>query len=345
MLEAFIFFRGLAIGLMASLITLSVIYSRRHYAGRTLIFFSCCVCCYLLAPLLYEKTRWFYLTDPFSNATPLAFLLLTQALFEEHSRPEKSSVAVGLLYMFLTYSGVLLRGESLFGSDVGMTLWQGGRILMFGVLFYGIYAVTKHWREDLVEPRRLLRLVITCIVGLSIMGVIVAETIFGYDAFPLWLSLTHTILIIGFIIAFGVGLLLLGPSQFVQAPVLKKDPKPSATDKVELEQIVASMETDKRYRDMELSIRSLATQLNIPEHRLRKHINSQLGYRNFNDFLNQYRVNEVTNQLASLEMSRIPVLTIAMDAGYRSLTTFNKAFKARKGMTPKEYRQNQLQNS
>jgi transcriptional regulator GlxA family with amidase domain len=37
-------------------------------------------------------------------------------------------------------------------------------------------------------------------------------------------------------------------------------------------------------------------------------------------------------------MARIPILTIAMDAGYRSMTTFNKAFKSIEGMTPREYR-------
>ena len=347
MLELFIFLRGLAIGMMASLILVSLIYSRRHYAGRTLIFFAFCVCCYLLAPLLYEKSDWFYLTDPFSNATPIAFLLLTQALFEEHAKPARSSVLVGLFYMLLTYSGVSLRGESLFGHEVGALFWQTGRIVMFCVLLYAIFSVIKHWREDLIEPRRFLRLVITCVVGFSIMVVVLTETIFGYDMFPLMLglALAHTILIIGFIVVFSIGLLLLGQAQFVQTPTLKENPEPSAADKREVEQILSAMQTDKLYRDMELSIRSLATGLNIPEHRLRKHINSQLGYRNFNDFLNRYRISEVTEKLGCLEMSRTPVLTIAMEAGYRSLTTFNKAFKALEGITPKEYRQKQLQNS
>jgi len=345
MLELFIFLRGISIGLMLSVILVALIYSRRHYAGQTLIFFSFCVCCYLLAPLLFERTNWFYLTDPFSNATPLAFLLLAQALFEEHAKPAKLSLAVGLFYMFLSYSGVSLRGQSMLGQDVGELVWHAGRLVMFMVLLYGIFTVIRHWREDLIEPRRMLRLVITCIVGFSILVVVVAETVFGYESFPLWLNVVHTILIIGFIIVFSIGLLLLGPTQFIHAPALIKNSTPSAADEREVEQILAAMQSDKLFRNMDLSIKSLAAELDIPEHRLRKHINSQLGYRNFNDFLNQYRIHEVTEKLSSEQMARTPVLTIAMDAGYRSMTTFNKAFKAREGVTPKEYRHKHQQNS
>jgi AraC-like DNA-binding protein len=35
---------------------------------------------------------------------------------------------------------------------------------------------------------------------------------------------------------------------------------------------------------------------------------------------------------------RKPILTIAFDLGYGSVATFNRAFKAKMGKTPKEYR-------
>jgi len=34
----------------------------------------------------------------------------------------------------------------------------------------------------------------------------------------------------------------------------------------------------------------------------------------------------------------VPVITIAMDAGFQSLGPFNRAFKATTGVTPTEYR-------
>ena len=39
-----------------------------------------------------------------------------------------------------------------------------------------------------------------------------------------------------------------------------------------------------------------------------------------------------------VRQAEVPVLTIAMDAGFQSLNPFNRAFKAETGLTPTEYR-------
>ena len=67
-------------------------------------------------------------------------------------------------------------------------------------------------------------------------------------------------------------------------------------------------------------------------------INQQLGYRNFNVFLNNYRIEEAKAALADPTQAEVPVTTIAMDAGFQSLGPFNRAFKATTGVTPTEYR-------
>jgi len=63
-----------------------------------------------------------------------------------------------------------------------------------------------------------------------------------------------------------------------------------------------------------------------------------MGHRNFASFLNGYRLNYAKSVLADLEQARLPILTIAMDAGFSSLAPFNRAFKAVEGKTPSEYR-------
>ena len=42
--------------------------------------------------------------------------------------------------------------------------------------------------------------------------------------------------------------------------------------------------------------------------------------------------------LADPSQAEVPVITIAMDAGFQSLGPFNRAFKATTGVTPTEYR-------
>ena len=94
------------------------------------------------------------------------------------------------------------------------------------------------------------------------------------------------------------------------------------------------------YREAGLTISMLAKKLNLPEYRLRAFIHKQLGYRNFNAMLHQYRIEDASNALSEIENITVPVLTIALSVGYQSITPFNNAFREIKGMTPSEYRKN-----
>jgi AraC-like DNA-binding protein len=76
----------------------------------------------------------------------------------------------------------------------------------------------------------------------------------------------------------------------------------------------------------------------MPEYRLRGLINDGLGHRNFNAFLNRYRLDDAKAALADPHQAEVPVLTIALDAGFQSLAPFNRAFKADTGLTPTEFR-------
>jgi AraC-like DNA-binding protein len=105
------------------------------------------------------------------------------------------------------------------------------------------------------------------------------------------------------------------------------------------------MDHDKAYREEGLSIGSLAAKLGIPEYALRRLINQRLGYRNFNAFLNFYRLDDVMAALADPSQEPVPILTIALDAGFQSLGPFNRAFKSQTGMTPSEFRRQQLGRS
>jgi AraC-like DNA-binding protein len=94
------------------------------------------------------------------------------------------------------------------------------------------------------------------------------------------------------------------------------------------------------YKQEGLTISELAKALGFAEHKLRSLINVELGYRNFNDFLNYYRILDVSEKLLMDEHKSTPILTLAMDAGFRSLSSFNKVFKMTHNATPTEYRKN-----
>ena len=51
------------------------------------------------------------------------------------------------------------------------------------------------------------------------------------------------------------------------------------------------------------------------------------------------RPGEACERLRKAEEARLPVLSIALGVGYGSIGPFNRAFKARMGMTPTRFRQ------
>jgi AraC-like DNA-binding protein len=120
-------------------------------------------------------------------------------------------------------------------------------------------------------------------------------------------------------------------------------PNPSAAfehsnDQKLVDALMRLMADERIYRHDNVTIGALASRLKIPEYRLRRLINQRLGYRNFNVFLNNHRIEEAKAALADPTQAEVPVITIAMDAGFQSLGPFNRAFKATTGVTPTEYR-------
>src|SRR5262249_40487317 len=96
------------------------------------------------------------------------------------------------------------------------------------------------------------------------------------------------------------------------------------------------------YREHGLSVATLARRLEIPEYRLRRLINEELGHRNFNQMLHTYRIAEASAALADATQRRLPILTIAITVGYQSINPFNRAFRDIKGTTPSAFRQQAL---
>ncbi len=138
----------------------------------------------------------------------------------------------------------------------------------------------------------------------------------------------------------GPGLLpttadVLGSAQSVVADGGDKLP---AIDPALLRRLEHLMTVERAYRREGLTIGPLATELGVPEYRLRQLINEGLGHRNFNAFLNRYRIEEAKAALADPEQKEVPVLTIALDAGFQSIGPFNRAFKTDTDMTPTEFR-------
>jgi AraC-like DNA-binding protein len=107
-----------------------------------------------------------------------------------------------------------------------------------------------------------------------------------------------------------------------------------------LSRLLRHMDTKKPYLDPDLTIQDIAESLNIPRHYLTQVINEKLN-KNFYQFINEYRVEEVKKLLLDKEYQKFTMTAIAFEAGFNSKSAFNSAFKEITGMTPTEYKINQ----
>jgi AraC-like DNA-binding protein len=102
-----------------------------------------------------------------------------------------------------------------------------------------------------------------------------------------------------------------------------------------MERLAYLMEREKAFRDMELSLATLSSQLMVTPHQLSEILNERLQM-NFTAFLNGHRVREAQGLL--VERPELTILEIAFDVGFNSKAAFNGNFLRQAGMSPSEYR-------
>ncbi|MEM8601298.1 MAG: helix-turn-helix transcriptional regulator [Bacteroidota bacterium] len=108
------------------------------------------------------------------------------------------------------------------------------------------------------------------------------------------------------------------------------------------DRLVALMETEHLYRRGDLTLHDLAAVLQVTPHNLTEVLSTQLDQR-FYDFVNSYRVREVQARLVDPAFAHWTVLAIGLEAGFNAKSSFNAAFKRHTGMTPSQYRRQQVE--
>lgn len=100
--------------------------------------------------------------------------------------------------------------------------------------------------------------------------------------------------------------------------------------------LLTHLENNKPQLNPELSLRSLASELDIHPNQLSWLLNDGFG-KNFNEFINHYRVEAFKKMAVDPENAHLTILAIAYDCGFNSKTVFNTYFKKETGMTPKQF--------
>jgi len=94
---------------------------------------------------------------------------------------------------------------------------------------------------------------------------------------------------------------------------------------------------NQRYFDPMLGLDTLAAELDMSSSKLSSLINQNSG-QNFSDYINKLRINDAKNLLSDPNFDAYTIVSIGLECGFNSKSTFYAAFKKFTGQTPTVYR-------
>jgi AraC-like DNA-binding protein len=324
-------------------------FHRAQALGKLYGLYCVCLIAYILdnLPQLDGLPILNHIASLFAILAPGIFWVIGRYYFEDEPRFSGWILLLIPFYTILRLTGVVADDID-FNPDGWMVFifFILPNIIMLALCCHVIYMAIRGRRVDLVEERRWVRLPLAIFMGLFLLAVITTEILLLPNSH---VNNAFFLLLFVFNLIFNLRLtrhenpwLELSPPEAVIDNIPghdKDDLEPVDPDGQIISRIEEIMADGHYYRRMGLTIPELALALKVSEHRLRRVINRRLHYRNFNQFLNHYRIKEASIRLLSPEEARLPILTIAMDVGYRSLSSFNKAFLATHQVTPTQFRQ------
>ncbi|QNR25521.1 helix-turn-helix domain-containing protein [Croceimicrobium hydrocarbonivorans] len=102
------------------------------------------------------------------------------------------------------------------------------------------------------------------------------------------------------------------------------------------DELLKLMVEEEPYLNPQLTLRSLSSQLQLHPNQLSWLLNESFG-KNFNEFVNTYRINTFKQLALDPSNSHISLLGLAYESGFNSKTVFNTSFKKETGLTPKAF--------
>jgi AraC-like DNA-binding protein len=282
---------------------------------------------------------------------PFFFWTLTRLIFEDGFNLRPVHWALLGVIVVAGVGQTILRGVWL--PWLPATLRLCFRLLSLALIIHAFWIVWSGRTADLVEKRAQVRFLFLGVTGVGVAMVVIAALFYGPPAgrsMPARFAEAVSFLAV----SLGLALVLmridddfLSPANTIPSalplaaccnPVDAEVELEIDRDADDLARLDSLMRNQEVWRETGITIGGLAARVGIPEYRLRRLINQKLGHRNFTAFLNEYRLAAAAARLTDRDGFRVPVLTIALDLGWGSIGPFNRAFRARFGMTPTDYR-------
>lgn len=334
-IDAFIRFSGIGLLLMLIVITLR---NYRKWRSTPYLILSCISFCAAFigySPVELRPTGVFFVTVRLLDIPHLVFVwLFALSLFDNHFRLRWQHIAVSIAYcaplvwVRLTDLGVPPFHPAWLESFVSL--------LSICLISHLCFVTLQGRRDDLLDNRRASRVYFVVILLCVTLVAAISEPLIPSHIFPketfkvisIWPAIVWTFY---WMTTFDQNAVTFSDHYSVKTEM-------SERDKQLYEKLTNQILEQEAFKDPNLTIITLASELGVSQHRLRSLINQCLGYPNFSAFINGYRISAVKSAFVNPKNTHIPILTIAMNCGFKSLPPFYRAFKQSENVTPTEYR-------
>jgi len=263
-------------------------------------------------------------------------------------------------FYFLSPQEKLIYYEKETQGDTSSFIYIAEFFINFSIPFYSIVSLLllkkhlKQIKQSYSNTKNIdlhwLKIVLICMVFVSFVSVLMGllSDYFNFISFEdgdnlMYITLTVIIYFLGY---YGIKQ---KPILSIDNPILQDETTPTQkskyatsslkdVEKVKLTQwLTKSMENEKPYLNENLTLKELADKLETSPNNLSQIINEKFN-KNFYEFINEYRINEVKSLLIDPEYSQYSMLGIAFECGFNSKSTFNSVFKQFTGKTPSEFK-------
>jgi AraC-like DNA-binding protein len=312
-------------------------YTRTTLNTWTGISLVVAVICYLIleTPFIHGRKALFLIAVTGAMNIPVIFFLLTKAIFDDHFKPS-SAIILWFAVEIGVHFWVYMRDFASVPTWAQQLSYILSEVVSIGFVLGGIYTAIKTRKGDLIESRMKFRIIFVMTTAALIGITLIVESMTIAKESVDILQILQRSSILGLTLFFMISNFEIKAGFFFREQ--QKEKPPVIEDGELRKKLEVLIEEKKVYRKEGLTIRELAEMLNEQEYKVRRLINGELGFRNFNDFLNKYRVNEACEILNDATQNRKTILEIAYSLGYQSIGPFNKAFKELKETTPTAYR-------
>lgn len=334
------------IALIQGLFVLSILYINRKDYKRTtfwLLFgtlFS--VVLFIIADdknnLIIQNTDWFL----FDNTLFVTFLFLFFRYYRsEKEKFEKSDFLFfipNILYSMLEIIEIKSRKENL-TVEIFEVFSELIFVCYLSIILYSVVTdKRKIWLIYFISPIVILFVFsfvndILKIIGLSELPFFSEQNFNSY-----------LLLIVAFLFYFIAFKLFNNAKEILPKTEITKYKNSKLNDEVINKcksDLIRLMEKDKLYLNGKLSIQDVSEKLSIPRQYISEVLNEHMNT-NFQDFINEYRVEEFIKRLQNDQNNHFTLLGIAIDVGFNSKSSFNATFKKFKGVTPTQFKKNIL---